>query len=259
MASSKTNDLLHCSICLEKFQQPRALPCLHTFCHLCLQEFIDTSARKGNLSSGFECPVCRRETLPDVKGGQDRGHHEQWAQLFPINHLIMTLLDEYKGPSTEVYDKHRPLGKSDKSSTVPGFVKDSEPIKNIPGGHEPPHKEETPIHTTKAPDEPANNVHMPPPPHHFGPHHPPPGDYPPPEDHIWPPFHPPRGRMRPHPPQHSGCGRGHHPHPHEHLGSHHGPPHPPPHHGPRHHHPHGHRGHRGGRCHGGRGRGRGEW
>ncbi|WAR26411.1 TRIM3-like protein [Mya arenaria] len=134
MASSKTNDLLHCSICLEKFQQPRALPCLHTFCHLCLQEFIDTSARKGNLSSGFECPVCRRETLPDVKGGQDRGHHEQWAQLFPINHLIMTLLDEYKGPSTEVYDKHRPLGKSDKSSTVPGFVKDSEPIKNIPVG-----------------------------------------------------------------------------------------------------------------------------
>ncbi len=33
------SDLLNCSMCLEPFRDPRALPCLHTFCLPCLTQY----------------------------------------------------------------------------------------------------------------------------------------------------------------------------------------------------------------------------
>ena len=43
---------LKCGICLEQFQDPRSLPCLHTFCLECLQRSLDEN-------SSLKCPVCR--------------------------------------------------------------------------------------------------------------------------------------------------------------------------------------------------------
>jgi hypothetical protein len=46
--------LLECSICLETFEDPRTLPCLHSFCKKCLENFVD-----GKHEDELNCPVCR--------------------------------------------------------------------------------------------------------------------------------------------------------------------------------------------------------
>lgn len=61
-ASGKEWGVLDCPICLETLRDPKCLPCLHTFCELCIQSFIDSSItdcvqKKKTIS--FDCPVCR--------------------------------------------------------------------------------------------------------------------------------------------------------------------------------------------------------
>ncbi len=46
--------LLECSICLETFEEPRTLLCLHSFCRKCLENFVD-----GKRDDELNCPVCR--------------------------------------------------------------------------------------------------------------------------------------------------------------------------------------------------------
>jgi len=38
---------LECPICLERFTDPKVLPCQHTFCRNCLQEFIQSNANQA--------------------------------------------------------------------------------------------------------------------------------------------------------------------------------------------------------------------
>ncbi|XP_035698687.1 tripartite motif-containing protein 2-like [Branchiostoma floridae] len=50
---------LTCSICMRYFQDPRVLPCLHTFCRECLKEW-------ATKQQPLECPTCRTQvSLPD--------------------------------------------------------------------------------------------------------------------------------------------------------------------------------------------------
>ena len=49
-------DFLSCSLCLGDFTDPRALPCLHTFCFDCLDLYANTAS--GNR---LKCPICREE------------------------------------------------------------------------------------------------------------------------------------------------------------------------------------------------------
>ena len=48
-------DLLKCSLCLSEFKDPRALPCLHTFCLKCLIDLADTTEQVDTM----KCPVCQ--------------------------------------------------------------------------------------------------------------------------------------------------------------------------------------------------------
>ena len=48
---SPIKDNLECAICLEMYNDPRALPCQHVFCNQCLQNVISTA--------GPKCPECR--------------------------------------------------------------------------------------------------------------------------------------------------------------------------------------------------------
>ncbi|XP_061169650.1 E3 ubiquitin-protein ligase TRIM71-like [Saccostrea echinata] len=62
MESSLTSELLQCAICLGDLENAHALPCLHSFCALCLQNHISTSQKKVSKSlrlKRFPCPTCR--------------------------------------------------------------------------------------------------------------------------------------------------------------------------------------------------------
>ncbi|XP_077982039.1 E3 ubiquitin-protein ligase TRIM56-like [Glandiceps talaboti] len=54
--------ILLCSICQERMENPKILPCVHTFCEVCLSEWI----KKNN--GELTCPICR-ESCPLPKTG----------------------------------------------------------------------------------------------------------------------------------------------------------------------------------------------
>uniref|UniRef100_A0A0K0DD24 RING-type domain-containing protein n=1 Tax=Angiostrongylus cantonensis TaxID=6313 RepID=A0A0K0DD24_ANGCA len=55
----KIEQLLTCPICLDRYKQPRLLPCQHTFCYPCLESYADSLHRT------LKCPECRAEhTIP---------------------------------------------------------------------------------------------------------------------------------------------------------------------------------------------------
>ncbi|XP_041378921.1 E3 ubiquitin-protein ligase TRIM56-like [Gigantopelta aegis] len=79
MATGSNNSSDTCSICTEKFNHPKRLPCFHTFCLECLQQFVLSSSKDGQ----FLCPLCRYQvTLPEegVTGFQTNFYIEARAE-----------------------------------------------------------------------------------------------------------------------------------------------------------------------------------
>ena len=75
--SQLSEQLLKCPVCLETFQTPKILPCLHSFCQKCLQRIL----KEGE--NAILCPTCRNEIqLP--QGG---------VQELPTNFFINNMLD----------------------------------------------------------------------------------------------------------------------------------------------------------------------
>lgn len=63
LSEALTSGFLTCSVCLERFRQPRILPCLHTFCGRCLKKLAGGQQE-------LQCPECRqRVPLPAGVGG----------------------------------------------------------------------------------------------------------------------------------------------------------------------------------------------
>ena len=56
---------LTCPVCLDRYTQPRTLPCLHSFCHECLGAF-PVQVEGG--SQCITCPVCRQTSQQPDKG-----------------------------------------------------------------------------------------------------------------------------------------------------------------------------------------------
>ncbi|XP_067649783.1 E3 ubiquitin-protein ligase TRIM56-like [Haliotis asinina] len=80
------DDFFVCSICNDSFSDPRSLPCLHSFCHQCLQQHINYSATFSPPS--FLCPVCRGLVLVPSQ----RAPPSTWADCFPGNFLMKDLM-----------------------------------------------------------------------------------------------------------------------------------------------------------------------
>ena len=75
-----------CPVCMNKFTNPKLLPCLHTFCLHCLQRIQATSG----IRDAILCPECRRNfTIP---GNGD-------LNTLPTNFRLNSLLDAL--PATE--------------------------------------------------------------------------------------------------------------------------------------------------------------
>lgn len=64
MAQGGDKSQLDCSICLSSFKVPKLLPCFHTFCLQCLDEYVTRCGRDGQ----FECPLCRVNTYIPAGG-----------------------------------------------------------------------------------------------------------------------------------------------------------------------------------------------
>lgn len=80
-----------CPVCMDLLSNPRALPCMHTFCSDCLTSYI-TSVCKSGGEKGFKCPVCKSFTKPPFKGMNPHS----WADNFPLNFALKGLADEMK-------------------------------------------------------------------------------------------------------------------------------------------------------------------
>ncbi|KAL4218560.1 hypothetical protein ACF0H5_023294 [Mactra antiquata] len=72
-------DFLTCSICFNKFIQPKALPCLHTYCLDCLQDYVNSFGTVGK----FPCPMCRQEVTIPAQG----------LSGLPDNYMVANLVD----------------------------------------------------------------------------------------------------------------------------------------------------------------------
>ena len=54
----QVKDIMECCICTETFNDPRMLPCMHTFCLVCIQQTgVLSGIRPGDK---MPCPVCRK-------------------------------------------------------------------------------------------------------------------------------------------------------------------------------------------------------
>ncbi|XP_013386702.1 E3 ubiquitin-protein ligase TRIM56-like [Lingula anatina] len=73
-----TEDFLTCSICHEKFKDPKVLSCAHTFCQHCLQDHLDRNCQG---QPRFPCPICRRHCV--LPGGGVSG--------LQTNHLLLSI------------------------------------------------------------------------------------------------------------------------------------------------------------------------
>ena len=82
------DDVVHCSLCLELFTQPKALPCLHTFCLACLQQYV----KSRRLDTHLPCPLCNKHTpIP----GRD-------VNKFMNNFFIQNLIEDVHQPREEL-------------------------------------------------------------------------------------------------------------------------------------------------------------
>ncbi|XP_077985238.1 E3 ubiquitin-protein ligase TRIM45-like [Glandiceps talaboti] len=77
------DELVTCTICMERYDKPKILPCLHTFCLKCLQDYVE---KQGVLN----CPTCTAPCRIPT-----RGLSELKANFF-MNSLIDLVVERRK-------------------------------------------------------------------------------------------------------------------------------------------------------------------
>ncbi|XP_071817044.1 uncharacterized protein [Apostichopus japonicus] len=61
-----TENFFNCPVCLDQFNEPKLLPCLHRYCNDCLRKFIQTSHDRT-----IECPLCKQRCCIPKDGLDD--------------------------------------------------------------------------------------------------------------------------------------------------------------------------------------------
>lgn len=90
-ALKKLTDQITCSICLDTYQDPKVLTCLHVFCLACLERLVSKDG------TSLTCPNCRKVTR------LRQCNLSQLQSAFYINHLfdIRDILEKIKNPTTK--------------------------------------------------------------------------------------------------------------------------------------------------------------
>ncbi|CAC5410363.1 TRIM56 [Mytilus coruscus] len=90
---NNTEEKCTCPICLEILKSPKRLPCLHTFCELCIQEFLSSTELSGDgESSNYLCPICRA-LIFSIK---PKIPFSQWVSLLPNIQISSTMEESEK-------------------------------------------------------------------------------------------------------------------------------------------------------------------
>lgn len=85
-AWSQLEQLLTCAICLDRYRNPKLLPCHHTYCQEpCLEGLVDYARRQ------IKCPECRAEHRIPYQG----------VQTFPTNVTLVRFLELHRGITGE--------------------------------------------------------------------------------------------------------------------------------------------------------------
>jgi len=77
-SSMQMRNVMECSLCLQTFTDPKGLPCMHTFCLHCLQQYCGDK----NPGTQVPCPICRKLFLVPKKGIQE----------IPTNFIVSQML-----------------------------------------------------------------------------------------------------------------------------------------------------------------------
>lgn len=113
------NDYLMCSVCLGRYEDPRLLPCGHSFCKNCLTEHIQQTVTDRD-THFFNCPIDRTQ-IPRPRGNVNP---REWVKHFPPDTFTINLIKAVRiHEGTEVHEEMQ---------AVPGPVQRSP--RNIPQG-----------------------------------------------------------------------------------------------------------------------------
>ncbi|XP_046361249.2 E3 ubiquitin-protein ligase TRIM71-like [Haliotis rufescens] len=98
--SDSFGEQLSCPLCLSRFDDPRVLPCLHTFCKKCLETELRDSGGGGGggLGINFGCPTCQQMVSLNSAG------LESLPSNFFINNIIDVMVsheDEFENGEQE--------------------------------------------------------------------------------------------------------------------------------------------------------------
>ncbi|XP_029507656.1 tripartite motif-containing 13-like isoform X1 [Oncorhynchus nerka] len=74
---------LTCPICCCLFEDPRVLPCSHSFCKKCLEGILEGNNRGPVWRPPFKCPSCRKET------------HQNGINTLQINYSLRGIVEKY--------------------------------------------------------------------------------------------------------------------------------------------------------------------
>lgn len=81
--------ILLCAICMDEYKDPRILPCHHSICLECLEDYIRLSTASGRT---FRCPQCRADVCVPRGGVKD----------FPPNFYLVSIQDEIGARANDV-------------------------------------------------------------------------------------------------------------------------------------------------------------
>ena len=81
VADGISDEFITCPVCSNAYDNPKVLPCMHSFCEACLKDSLEQS----NIRSGqsFLCPICKYQCLVPKRG----------VTSFPNNVFIETLFE----------------------------------------------------------------------------------------------------------------------------------------------------------------------